>query len=180
VFVGTIPEHGGPGERIAPGPLSIWLSREPGKRGAPFVCGDARAADKALFGAEDRVRSLRPTALAVLARRGWSRKGPIKSAISDRAHLLPSARARPIEIRMDIEAQARGIPKTFGIRRGRVSMRDSRRDFRDPLAEAVSGDPIPQRAFASRIRSVRPPAGRRAIWTPRPRPSPKTARWRAA
>jgi hypothetical protein len=53
-IVGTILEHGGPGERIVPGLLSIWLSREPGKRGAPFVCRDARAADKALFGSDDR------------------------------------------------------------------------------------------------------------------------------
>lgn len=75
----------------------------------------------------------------------------IKSEESDRLRLLLSARERRIKIRMDIEAQARGILKTFGIRLGRVRTRDSRRDFRDQLAEVVSGDPILEVVFASLI-----------------------------
>ena len=52
------------------GPLSIWLSRELGKRGAPVVCIDARAANKALSALIARTRRLWPNwrALAGTAR----------------------------------------------------------------------------------------------------------------
>jgi transposase len=133
------------------GPLSIWLSRELGKRGAPVVCIDARAANKALSARMNKSDRSDAEALAQLARTGWYREVHIKSEESDRLRLLLSARERLIKIRMDIEAQARGILKTFGVRLGRVRTRDSRRDFRDQLAEVVSGDPILEVIFASLI-----------------------------
>lgn len=54
-------------------------------------------------------------------------------------------------IRMDIEGQARGILKTFGIRLGPVRAGGSWRNFRDQLVEVVSGDPILEAVFASLI-----------------------------
>ena len=133
------------------GPLSMWLSREPAKRGAPIVCIDARAANKALSARMNKSDRSDAEALAQLARTGWYREVHIKSQESDRLRLLLSARERLIKIRMDIEAQARGILKTFGIRLGPVRAGRSRRDFRDQLAEVVSGDPILEVVFASLI-----------------------------
>lgn len=88
-------------------------------------------------------------ALAQLARTGWYREVHIKSENSDRLRLLLSARERLVRIRMDIEGQARGIQKTFGIRLGTVRKGRSRSDFRDQLSEIVSGDPILEAVFAS-------------------------------
>ena len=133
------------------GPLSIWLSRELDKRGAPVVCIDARAAHKALSARMNKSDRSDAEALAQLARTGWYREVHIKSEESDRLRLLLSARERLIKIRMDIEAQARGILKTFGIRLGSVRAGRCRRDFRDQLSEVVSGDPILEVVFASLI-----------------------------
>ena len=133
------------------GPLSIWLSRELDKRGAPVVCIDARAAHKALSARMNKSDRSDAEALAQLARTGWYREVHIKSEESDRLRLLLSARERLVKVRMDIEAQARGILKTFGIRLGSVRAGRCRRDFRDQLSEVVSGDPILEVVFASLI-----------------------------
>lgn len=52
---------------------------------------------------------------------------------------------------MDIEAQVRGILKTFGIRLGPVRAGWSRKSFRDQLSEIVAGDLILEAVFASLI-----------------------------
>ncbi|MDJ0826175.1 MAG: IS110 family transposase [Rhodobacter sp.] len=149
----TISDQADAVERIVheSGPLSIWLSRELGKRGAPVVCIDARAAHKALSARMNKSDRSDAEALAQLARTGWYREVHIKSAESDRLRLLLSARERLIRIRMDIEGQARGILKTFGRRLGPIRAGQNRRDFRDRLAEIVSGDPILEVVFASLI-----------------------------
>ncbi|CUK01918.1 Transposase IS116/IS110/IS902 family protein [Ruegeria denitrificans] len=134
------------------GPLSIWLSRELDRRGVPVVCIDARAAHKALSARMNKSDRSDAEALAQLARTGWYREVHIKSENSDRLRLLLSARERLVRIRMDIEGQARGILKTFGIRLGVVRKGRSRRDFRDQLSEIVSGDPILEVVFASMIK----------------------------
>lgn len=153
VIVQTITVHAGPVERIVheSGPLSIWLSRELSSRCAPVVCIDARAANKALSVRMNKSDRSDAEALAQLARTGWYREVHIKSAQSDRLRLLLSTRERLIRIRMDIESQARGILKTFGIRLGPVRAGRCRRDFRNQLVEVVSGEPILEVAFASLI-----------------------------
>ncbi len=164
VFDGTCPtdpDHicaliakaAGPVERIVheSGPLSIWLTRELDKRGAPVVCIDARAANKALSARMNKSDKSDAEALAQLARTGWYREVHIKSEESDRLRLLLSARDRLIRIRMDIEGQCRGILKTFGIRLGPVRAGWSRRNFRDQLTQIVTGDPILEAVFASLI-----------------------------
>ncbi|WP_171182199.1 IS110 family transposase [Ruegeria sp. HKCCD8929] len=149
----AISDHAGAVERIVheSGPLSIWLSRELAVRGAPVVCIDARAANKALSARMNKSDRSDAEALAQLARAGWYREVHIKSEDSDRLRLLLSARDRLIRIRMDIEGQTRGILKTFGIRLGPVRAGRSRRSFRDQLEEIVSGDPILEAVFACLI-----------------------------
>ena len=145
--------HCGQVEKIVheSGPLSIWLTRELMDRGAPIVCIDARAAHKALSARMNKSDRSDAEALAQLARTGWYREVHVKSEASDRLRLLLSARERLIRIRMDIEAQARGILKTFGIRLGPVRAGWSRRNFRDQLSEIVAGDPILEVVFAALI-----------------------------
>jgi len=133
------------------GPLSIWLTRELARRGAPVVCIDARAAHKALSVRMNKSDRADAEALAQLARTGWYREVHIKSESSDRLRLLLGARERMIRIRQDIEAQARGVLKTYGIRLGPVSQRRDRADFRDQLRAAASGDPILEVVAASLI-----------------------------
>lgn len=133
------------------GPLSIWLTRELVRRGAPVVCIDARAAHKALSARTNKSDRADAEALAQLARTGWYREVHIKSAASDRLRLLLGARERMIRIRQDIEAQARGVLKTYGIRLGPVTRRRNRTGFRDQLKIATAGDPILEAVAASLI-----------------------------
>jgi transposase len=56
-----------------------------------------------------------------------------------------------IRVRQDIEAQARGVLKTYGRRLGAVSQRRDRVGFRDQLRAAASGDPILEMVAASLI-----------------------------
>ena len=133
------------------GPLSIWLTRELAGLGAPVVCIDARAAHKALSARMNKSDRADAEALAQLARTGWYREVHIKSEASDRLRLLLGARERMIRVRRDIEAQARGVLKTYGIRLGPVSQRHDRASFRDQLRAAASGDPILETVAASLI-----------------------------
>jgi len=153
VIAMLIAEKAGVVERIVheSGPLSIWLTRELARRGAPVVCIDARAAHKALSARMNKSDRSDAVALAQLARTGWYREVHVKSEESDRLRLLLSARERLIRIRMDIEAQARGILKTYGIRLGKVRAGWSRRDFRDQLSAIVAGDPIMEAVFSSLV-----------------------------
>ena len=133
------------------GPLSIWLTRELARVGAPVVCIDARAAHKALSARMNKSDRADAEALAQLARTGWYRAVHIKSEASDRLRLLLSARDRMIGIRQDIEGQARGVLKTYGIRLGPVTQGRNRASFREQLRAAASGDPIIEAVAASLI-----------------------------
>jgi len=133
------------------GPLSIWLTRELSARGAPAVCIDARAAHKALSARMNKSDRADAEGLAQLARTGWYREVHIKSEASDRLRLLLGARGRMIDIRRDIEAQARGVLKTYGIRLGTITQGRNRASFRDQLRAAASGDPTLEMVTASLI-----------------------------
>ncbi len=54
-----------------------------------------------------------------------------------------------IRIRRDIEAQARGVLKTYGIRLGTVTRGRNRSGFRDQFKTAAAGDPILETVAAS-------------------------------
>ncbi len=116
-----------------------------------MVCIDARAAHKALSARLNKSDRADAEALAQLARTGWYREVHIKSEASDRLRLLLGARERMIRIRQDIEAQARGVLKIYGIRLGAVSQCRGRASFRDQLQAAASGDPILETVAASLI-----------------------------
>ncbi len=133
------------------GPLSIWLTRELARLGAPVVCIDARAAHKALSARMNKSDRADAEGLAQLARTGWYREVHIKSGSSDRLRLLLGARERMIRIRRDIEGHARGVLKTYGIRLGTVTPGRNRASFRDQLRAAASGDPILETVAASLI-----------------------------
>jgi transposase len=124
------------------GPLSIWLTRELAVLGAPVVCIDARAAHKALSARMNKSGRADAEGLAQLARTGWYRAIHIKSEASDRLRLLLGARERMIRIRKDIEGQARGVLKTYGIRLGRVTQGRKRASFGDQFRAAASGTPF--------------------------------------
>ena len=153
LIVSWIEEHIGTVERIVheSGPLSIWLTRELAGLGAPVVCIDARAAHKVLSARMNKSDRADAEGLAQLARTGWYREVHIKSESSDRLRLLLGARGRMIDIRRDIEAQARGVLKTYGIRLGNVTRGRNRAGFRDQLRAATSGDPILETVAASLI-----------------------------
>jgi len=148
-----IEERIGVVERIVheSGPLSIWLTRELAALGAPVVCIDARAAHKALSARMNKSDRADAEGLAQLARTGWYREVHIKSESSDRLRLLLGARGRMIDIRRDIEAQAQGVLKTYGVRLGSVTRGRNRAGFRDQLRAATSGDPILETVAASLI-----------------------------
>jgi transposase len=133
------------------GPLSIWLTRELAARGAPVVCIDARAAHKALSARMNKSDRADAEALAQLARTGWYRQVHIKSEASDQLRLLLGARERMISIRQDIEAQARGVLKTYGIRLGSVTPGRNRAGLREQLGAAAAGNPILEAVAASLI-----------------------------
>ena len=133
------------------GPLSIWLTRELARLDAPVVCIDARAAHKALSARMNKSDRADAEGLAQLARTGWYREVHIKSESSDRLRLLLGARERMIRIRRDIEGQARGVLKTYGIRLGTVTQSRNRASFRDQFRAAALGDPILEVVAASLI-----------------------------
>ena len=95
------------------GPLSIWLTRELVKRGAPVICIDARAAHKVLSARMNKSDRSDAVGLAQLARTGWYGAVHVKSEASDQLRVLLAARDRLIRIRMGIEGQVRGLLKRF-------------------------------------------------------------------
>jgi transposase len=115
------------------------------------VCIDARAAHKALSARMNKSDRADAEALAQLARTGWYREVYIKSEASDRLRLLLGARERLIRVRQDIEAQARGVLKTYGVRLGAVARGRNRAGFRDQFKTATAGDPILEAVAASLI-----------------------------
>ena len=133
------------------GPLSIWLTRELAARGAPVVCIDARAAHKALSARMNKSDRADAEALAQLARIGWYREVHIKSAASDHLRLLLGARERLINIRKDIEAQVRGVLKTYGVRLGTITQGRRRAGFREQFKAAAAAVPSLETVAAALI-----------------------------
>ena len=124
------------------GQLSTWLTRELARRGVPIVCIDARVAHKALSARLNKSDSADAEGLAHLARTGWFVEVHVRSEASDRIRALIGARERLLRMRKELEANIRGVLKTFGIRMGPVGHARNRQSFRDQLAEAVSNDPV--------------------------------------
>jgi transposase len=97
------------------GATSPWLYHALNSAGLPVVLMDARHAHAAL--------SMRPTksdrsdarGLAEILRVGWFREVTAKSFTSHERLALLAARRRLVAIRTDLDAQLRGLLKTFGL-----------------------------------------------------------------
>lgn len=97
------------------GATSVWLWHALRAEGLPVVCIDARHAHAVL--------SVRPTksdrsdarGLAEMVRMGWYREVQIKSLAAHERRALLSVRHRLVAIRLDLDAQIRGMLKTFGL-----------------------------------------------------------------
>ena len=135
--------HAQDAERIVleSGQLSTWLTRELRRLGLPVICVDARQAHRALSGRLNKSDPADAEGLAQLARTGWYREIHVKSLTSDRLRALIAARDRLIRIRKDLEGQARGMLKTFGIKLGPIKPGRERAGFRDQVRLAVSDEP---------------------------------------
>ena len=100
---------------IETGATSPWLFHALTAAGLPVVCMDARHAHAAL--------SMRPTksdrsdarGLADMLRMGWFREVHAKSVTSHERRTLLGARHQLVTIRSELDAQIRGMLKTFGL-----------------------------------------------------------------
>ena len=135
--------HAQDAERIVleSGQLSTWLTRELRCLGLPVICVDARQAHRALSGRLNKSDPADAEGLAQLARTGWFRAIHVKSLTSDRLRALIAARDRLIRIRKDLEGQARGMLKTFGVKLGPIKPGRERAGFRDQVRLAVPDEP---------------------------------------
>jgi len=97
------------------GATSPWLFHALASAGLPIVCMDARHAHAAL--------SIRPTksdrsdarGLADMLRMGWYREVHAKSVTSHERRTILGARHQLVTMRSELDAQIRGILKTFGL-----------------------------------------------------------------
>jgi transposase len=97
------------------GATSVWLWHALRAEDLPVVCMDARHAHAAL--------SIRPTksdrsdarGLAEMVRMGWYREVQMKSLAAHERRALLTVRQRLFAIRVDLDAQIRGMLKTFGL-----------------------------------------------------------------
>jgi transposase len=97
------------------GSTSPWLFHALTSAGLPVVCMDARHAHAAL--------SMRPTksdrsdarGLADMLRMGWYREVHAKSVTSHEHRTMPGARHQLVTMRSELDAQIRGMLKTFGL-----------------------------------------------------------------
>lgn len=97
------------------GATSAWLWHALKAEGLPVVCMDARHAHAAL--SVRPVKSDRSDArgLAEMVRMGWYREVQIKSLAAHERRALLAARHRLVLIRLELDAQIRGMLKPFGL-----------------------------------------------------------------
>jgi len=120
------------------GATSPWLFRALTAAGLPVVCIDARHAHAAL--------SMRPTksdrndarGLADILRMGWYREVHTKSITSHERRSVLGARHQLVRMRTDLDAQIRGLLKTFGLVLG-TGNKDSLIQRAEELAEGHPG-----------------------------------------
>lgn len=120
------------------GATSPWLFRALTAAGLPVVCIDARHAHAAL--------SMRPTksdrndarGLADILRMGWYREVHTKSITSHERRSVLGARHQLVRMRTDLDAQIRGLLKTFGLVLG-TGNKDSLIQRVEELAEGHPG-----------------------------------------
>ena len=97
------------------GATSVWLWHALRAEGLPMVCLDARQAHAALSIRPSKSDRSDARGLAEMVRMGWYREVQIKSLAAHERRALLAARHRLVAIRLDLDAQIRGMLKTFGL-----------------------------------------------------------------
>ena len=97
------------------GPLAVWLWNELRDRQLPVVCLDARHANAALKVRPAKTDRNDAAGLAQIVRTGWYKEVRIKTRASYEIRALLSARDVLVSTRVRLEAQVRGLLRTFGV-----------------------------------------------------------------
>ena len=97
------------------GPLAVWLWNELRDRRLPVVCLDARHANAALKVRPAKTDRNDAAGLAQIVRTGWYKEVRIKTRASYEVRALLSARDVLVSTRVRLEAQVRGLLRTFGV-----------------------------------------------------------------
>ena len=97
------------------GPLAVWLWNELRARRLPVLCLDARHANAALKVRPAKTDRNDAAGLAQIVRTGWYKEVRIKARASYEIRALLSARDVLVSTRVRLEAQVRGLLRTFGV-----------------------------------------------------------------
>jgi transposase len=97
------------------GATSPWLFHALTAAGLPVVCMDARHAHAALSMRPRKSDRSDARGLADILRMGWYREVRAKSLLAHERRALLAARHRLVSIRTELDAQLRGVLKTFGL-----------------------------------------------------------------
>ncbi len=124
------------------GPLAVWLWNELRDRQLPVVCLDARHANAALKVRPAKTDRNDAAGLAQIVRTGWYKEVRIKARASYEVRALLSARDVLVSTRVRLEAQVRGLLRTFGVLFGKQVG-----GFAKRAQEILSG---PTRAYSTR------------------------------
>jgi transposase len=132
------------------GQSSVWLTHALRAEGLPIVCLDARQAHAALSLRPNKCDRSDARGLAEMVRMGWYREVRVKSLAAHQQRALLTARHRLVRMRVELDAQLRGLLKVFGLVIGRGNCGNVARRAR----ELADGDPL-LAGIVERLLSVR-------------------------
>jgi transposase len=117
------------------GTLSTWHWHALNDLGLPIICLDARHAHAALKMQMNKTDKNDAHGLAQIVRTGWYRQVGVKSLGSHTVRSMLLARAKLVEMRVDVINHLRGVLKTLALswEKGRAG-RSSRESMKSPAA----------------------------------------------
>ncbi len=119
------------------GLLSTWLWHGLRALDVPVVCLDARHAASALKMRINKTDRNDAAGLAQIVRTGWYREVQVKGLDCHEVRAVKLARSRLVASRRDLENQARGLLKTFGLMVGKARGKG----FEGRVRELISDTP---------------------------------------